>query len=59
MTGHFKKADVAPMKVLREVRIGESKDETKVATGSWSKALRGGELVDVSGVSKGKGLPAG
>src|SRR5580693_3812479 len=30
MTGHFKKANVAPMKVLQEVRIEESKDETKV-----------------------------
>src|SRR3984885_6983296 len=30
MTGHFKKASVAPMKVLREVRLEESKDETKV-----------------------------
>src|SRR6201981_2572964 len=31
MTGHFKKANVAPVKVLQEARIGESKDETKVA----------------------------
>src|ERR1051325_4584925 len=30
MTGHFKKASVAPMKVLHEVRLPESKDETKV-----------------------------
>src|SRR6266403_5849513 len=30
MTGHFKKAGVAPMKVLQEVRIEESMDETKV-----------------------------
>ena len=30
MTGHYKKANVAPMKVLREVRITESNDETKV-----------------------------
>src|SRR5713226_9461192 len=29
MTGHFKKASVASMKVLREVRIEESSDETK------------------------------
>src|SRR5437667_12308212 len=27
MTGHFKKAGVAPMKVLQEVRIAESKGE--------------------------------
>src|SRR5277367_2726763 len=30
MTGHFKKSDVAPMRCLQEVRIEESKDETKV-----------------------------
>src|SRR5260370_2033135 len=30
MTGHFKKANVAPMKGLQEVRIKESKTETKV-----------------------------
>jgi len=30
LTGHFKKANVPPMKVMREVRLAESKDETKV-----------------------------
>src|ERR1700746_822041 len=30
MTGHFKKAGVAPVRVLREIRLAESKDETKV-----------------------------
>src|SRR3974377_2615477 len=30
LTGHFKKANVAPVKVLKEVRLPESKDETKV-----------------------------
>jgi large subunit ribosomal protein L3 len=29
MTGHFKKAGVAPMRVLREFRLAESGDETK------------------------------
>ena len=29
MTGHFKKADVAPLKRLGEVRIYDSADETK------------------------------
>src|SRR5215470_16261047 len=29
MTGHFKKAGVAPMRLLREVRLEESADETK------------------------------
>src|ERR1700739_3310966 len=30
MTGHFKKAGAAPLKLLREVRLEESSDETKV-----------------------------
>src|SRR6202158_2005719 len=30
MTGHFKKANVASMKVLQEIRLPESQDETKV-----------------------------
>src|SRR5579862_8739801 len=30
MTGHFKKANVAPMRHTGEVRIEDSKDETKV-----------------------------
>src|SRR5947208_13747030 len=58
MTGHFKKANVAPMKVLQEVRIEESKDETKVGDRVLVENFKTGELVDVSGVSKGKGLQA-
>src|SRR5437899_11967076 len=54
MTGHFKKANVAPMNVLQEVRIEESKDETKVADRVLVENFRTGKLVDVSGVSKGK-----
>ena len=59
LTGHFKKADVAPMKVLKEVRIEESKDETKVGDRVLVENFKAGELVDVSGVSKGKGFQGG
>ncbi len=59
MTGHFKKANVAPMKVLQEVRIEESKDETKVGDRVLVENFAAGELVDVSGVSKGKGFAGG
>jgi large subunit ribosomal protein L3 len=64
MTGHFKKANVAPMKVLHEVRLldskkGESKDETKVGDRMLVENFKAGELVDVSGVSKGKGFQGG
>src|SRR4030088_2264471 len=59
MTGHFKKAGVGPMKVLQEVRIEESKDETKVGDRVLVESFKTGELVDVSGVSKGKGFQGG
>jgi large subunit ribosomal protein L3 len=59
MTGHFKKAGAAPMKVLREVRIEESKDETKVGDRVLVENFKAGELVDVSGISKGKGFAGG
>ena len=59
MTGHFKKAGAAPMKVLQEVRLEESKDETKVGDRVLVENFKAGELVDVSGVSKGKGFAGG
>jgi large subunit ribosomal protein L3 len=59
MTGHFKKADVAPMKVLREVRIADSADETKVGDRVLVESFKAGEFVNVSGVSKGKGFQGG
>jgi len=59
LTGHFKKSDVAPMKVLKEVRIEASKDETKVGDRVLVENFKAGELVDVSGVSKGRGFAGG
>jgi large subunit ribosomal protein L3 len=59
LTGHYKKAGVAPMKVLREVRIEESADETKVGDRVLVENFKAGELVDVSGISKGKGFAGG
>src|SRR5262245_26582163 len=59
MTGHFKKAGVAPMKVLHEVRIDESKDETKVGDRVLVDRFAAGELGDVSGGSKGRGFQGG
>ena len=58
-TGHFKKANVAPMRVLKEVRIEESKDETKVGDRVLVENFKAGELVDISGVTKGKGFAGG
>src|SRR5246127_1299661 len=59
MTGHFKKAGAAPLKLLREVRLEESADETKVGDRVLVDGFAEGELVDVTGVSKGKGFAGG
>jgi len=59
MTGHFKKANVAPMRYLGEMRVEDSKDETKVGDRVLVDGFKVGEYVDVSGVSKGKGFQGG
>src|SRR5438874_9259047 len=59
MTGHFKKADVAPMRILREVRLPESADESKVGDRVLAEGFAPGEFVDVTGVSKGRGFQGG
>src|SRR2546430_3142026 len=46
MTGHFKKANVAPMKVLHEVRLPESQGETKVGDRVLVESFKAGELVE-------------
>jgi large subunit ribosomal protein L3 len=59
MAGHFKKADLAPMRMLREVRLEQSGDETKAGDRVLVDRFAPGELVDVTGVSKGKGFQGG
>ena len=59
ITGHFKKANVAPMRYLREMPIEDSKDETKAGDRVLVDAFKVGEFVDISGVSKGKGFQGG
>jgi large subunit ribosomal protein L3 len=59
MAGHFKKASAPPMRFLREIRLGESEDETKVGDRVLVDEFKVGELVDVSGVSKGHGFQGG
>ncbi|MGH9575054.1 MAG: 50S ribosomal protein L3 [Candidatus Acidiferrales bacterium] len=59
LTGHFKKAGVAPMRCLGEVRLQDSKDETKPGDRVLVDGFQVGEYVDVSGVSKGKGFQGG
>ena len=54
MQGHFKKADVAPKRTLREFRL---EDMSALNVGDLIKAdtFEAGEKVDVVGTSKGKG----
>lgn len=59
LTGHFKKANVAPMRYLGEVRLQDSKDETKTGDRVLVDGFKPGEYVDVRGVSKGKGFQGG
>jgi large subunit ribosomal protein L3 len=59
MTGHFKKAGVAPMRYVGEVRIEDSNDETKPGDRVLVDGFQVGEYVDVTGVSKGKGFQGG
>src|SRR3954470_22224572 len=59
MTGHFKKANVPPMRMLREFRLAVSSEETKVGDRVLVDSFAAGEFVDVTGVSKGKGFAGG
>ena len=59
MTGHFKKAGVAPMRYVGEVRIEGSNEETKPGDRVLVDGFQVGEYVDVTGVSKGKGFQGG
>ena len=59
LTGHFKKSGVAPMRYLSEVRLEDSKDETKPGDRVLVDGFKIGEYVDVSGTSKGRGFAGG
>ncbi len=59
MTGHFKKSEVAPMRFLREVRLEESGDATQTGERVLADRFAAGEIVDVTGVSKGRGFAGG
>src|ERR1700722_13548967 len=59
MTGHFKKAEVAPMRRVREVRLEDSADETKAGDRVLVDRFQPGEFVDITDISKGKGFAGG
>jgi large subunit ribosomal protein L3 len=58
MVGHFKRAGVHATRVLREVRL-ESVEGYQVGQKLTVDLFKPGELVDVAGVSKGRGFQGG
>ncbi len=55
MEGHFQKAGVAPVRVLREFEVATD-DETEVGAAIKVTVFAAGDTVNVSGLSKGKGF---
>ena len=55
MAGHYKKADVPPCRVLRELQV-EGKDEVKVGDKVSVEQFAPGDSISVVGTSKGKGF---
>lgn len=53
--GHVKKADTAPKRFVKEIRDAEL-GEVEVGSELTVELFKAGELVDVTGVSKGKGF---
>ncbi len=57
--GHFKKANVAPTRILREVRLDKVEKAYEVGQALTVELFAAGEIVDVVGVTKGKGFQGG
>jgi len=56
LLGHFKKANLEPLRYLREIRV-ESPEEYKIGQElKVGDVFKEGEYVDVTGISKGKGF---
>lgn len=55
LEGHFKRASIAPCRVLKEVRVQDA-SQFKVGDMIDLKVLEGVKRVDVAGVSKGRGF---
>ena len=58
LKGHFDKAGVKPVKFIREMRLQDA-SEYKVGDSIGVDIFSEGELVDVTGTSKGKGFAGG
>src|SRR5919109_5617230 len=57
--GHFKKANVAPTRILREIRLDKVEKPYEVGQSLTVDLFAPGEIVDVVGVTKGKGFQGG
>lgn len=55
-TGHLKKAGLPPHSVLREIRFSEAPDVKVGDTVTVDAAFTEGQMIDVLGVTKGKGF---
>lgn len=58
MKGHFDKAGVKPVKFIREIRLA-APSEYEVGQSIGVDIFTEGEMIDVSGVAKGKGFAGG
>ena len=56
MLGHFKKAKVAPVRFLKEMRLSDGAQDTAVGSKVLVDQFSDSDEVDVTGVSKGKGF---
>lgn len=56
--GHFAKADIKPVKYIREIRLADA-SELNVGDAIAADIFSAGELVDVTGIAKGKGFAGG
>ncbi|PZN09397.1 MULTISPECIES: 50S ribosomal protein L3 [Thermaerobacter] len=56
MAGHFRKAGVEPVRVLREFRVDDDEPLPEVGQQVTVDLFKAGEYVDVTGTSKGKGF---
>src|SRR5262249_32797522 len=54
--GHFKKADVPPTRVRREVKVAKGAEAPKVGEQVLASIFANGDRVDIVGTSRGKGF---
>src|SRR6202049_2706353 len=52
MAGHFKKAEVAPLRQVREARLDDSADDTKAGDRVLVDRFQPGEFVDITGIDR-------